>query len=59
MKKRKLGKTGHFSSVVTFGAAALWQISQSEAEVAVEMAVSRGVNHFDVAPTYGEAELRW
>jgi aryl-alcohol dehydrogenase-like predicted oxidoreductase len=43
---------------VTFGAAALWQVEQSEADSAIEMAVNRGVNHFDVAPTYGEAEMR-
>ena len=58
MEKRRLGKTGQMSSVVTFGAAALWQVSQSEADSAIEMAVNRGVNHFDVAPTYGEAEFR-
>lgn len=46
------------SSIVTFGGAALWQVSQAEAEAGIEMAVSRGVNHFDVAPSYGEAELR-
>lgn len=58
MEKRRLGKTGQMSSIVTFGAAALWQVSQYEADSAIEMAVNRGVNHFDVAPTYGEAELR-
>jgi predicted aldo/keto reductase-like oxidoreductase len=58
MEKRRLGKTGHMSSIVTFGAAALWQVNQTEADSAIEMAVSRGVNHFDVAPTYGEAEIR-
>jgi aryl-alcohol dehydrogenase-like predicted oxidoreductase len=58
MEKRRLGKTGHMSSILTFGAAALWQVSQPEADSAIEMAVDRGVNHFDVAPAYGEAELR-
>jgi aryl-alcohol dehydrogenase-like predicted oxidoreductase len=58
METRRLGKTGHMSSIVTFGAAALWQVSQGEADSAIEMAVSRGVNHVDVAPAYGEAELR-
>ncbi|HEY42020.1 MAG TPA: aldo/keto reductase [Dehalococcoidia bacterium] len=58
MEKRRLGKTGHMSSVLTFGAAALGQVSQQEADAAIELAVKHGVNHFDVAPTYGEAELR-
>lgn len=56
MQKRKLGKTGHRSSVVTFGAAALWNVSQAEADAAIELAMEHGVNHFDVAPTYGKAE---
>jgi aryl-alcohol dehydrogenase-like predicted oxidoreductase len=58
VEKRRLGKTGQMSSILTFGAAALWQVRQSEADSAIEMAVSRGVNHFDVSPVYGEAELR-
>jgi aryl-alcohol dehydrogenase-like predicted oxidoreductase len=58
MEERKLGKTNHMSSVVAFGGAALWKIDQAEAGAAIEMAVARGVNHFDVAPTYGEAEIR-
>ncbi len=58
MEMRKLGKTNHISSIVAFGGAALWKISQAEADAAIEMAVARGVNHFDVAPTYGEAEIR-
>ena len=58
MEKRRLGKTGQISSILTFGAAALGQVTQAEADKAIELAVSHGVNHFDVAPTYGEAELR-
>jgi len=58
MEKRRLGKTGHMSSVVTFGGAALWKISQAEADAAIEDAVARGVNHFDVSPSYGQAEER-
>lgn len=58
MEQRRLGKTGHMSSVLTFGAAALGQVTQEEADAAIELAVGRGVNQFDVAPTYGEAEAR-
>lgn len=58
MEKRRLGKTGHMSSIITFGSAALWQVSQAEANAAIELAIEHGVNHFDVAPRYGEAEMR-
>jgi len=58
MEQRRLGRTGHMSSVLTFGGAALGQVSQEEADAAIELAIEHGVNHFDVAPTYGEAELR-
>ena len=46
------------SSIVTFGSAGLWLVSQAEAEAAIELAIEHGVNHFDVAPSYGQAEMR-
>jgi aryl-alcohol dehydrogenase-like predicted oxidoreductase len=58
MDKRRLGRTGHMSTVVTFGAAALGRVSQAEADKAMELSLAHGVNHIDVAPSYGEAELR-
>jgi len=58
MEKRRLGKTEHMSSIITFGSAALWEVSQVEADAAIELAIEHGVNHFDVAPSYGEAEMR-
>lgn len=58
MEKRRLGRTGHMSSIITLGCCALGHVSQKEADRIVELALSHGVNHFDVAPTYGEAELR-
>jgi len=58
MDKRRLGKTEHMSSVISFGGAALWKITQAEADAAIELATEHGVNHFDVAPTYGQAEVR-
>jgi len=58
MEKRRLGRTEHMSSVLTFGAAALWQVTEGEAETAIEMAVEHGINHIDVAPSYGQAEIR-
>jgi len=58
MEKRRLGKTEHMSSIVTFGGAALWQVTQDEADAAIELAIEHGVNHFDVSPSYGQAEMR-
>jgi predicted aldo/keto reductase-like oxidoreductase len=46
------------SSVIVLGGAALRQIGQAEADSAIELAVSHGVNHIDVAPVYGQAEMR-
>ena len=58
MEKRRLGKTGHMSSIITFGGAALWLVSQAEADAGIEMAIQHGINHIDVAPQYGQAEMR-
>ncbi|MGH2468947.1 MAG: aldo/keto reductase, partial [Chloroflexota bacterium] len=57
LEQRRLGRTGHMSSVVTFGAAALGRVDQATADAAVELALEAGVNQFDVAPSYGDAEL--
>ena len=58
MEKRRLGRTGHMSTIVAFGGAAIGKVTQEVADVAVQDALDHGVNHFDVAPTYGDAELR-
>lgn len=58
MEKKKFGRTGHLSSVAIFGAAAFWEISQADADRVMEMIISAGVNHIDVAPSYGQAEIR-
>lgn len=58
MEKRRLGRTGHMSTVVIFGAAALWRIDQEGANAALDLALAHGVNHIDVAPRYGVAEER-
>ncbi len=58
MEYRRLGKTEHASSVINFGSAALGAVTQDEADRAIEFALAHGVNHIDVAPSYGEAELR-
>jgi len=58
MEKRRSGKTGHMSTILAFGGAALWNASAAEAETGIELAVAHGINHVDVAPSYGKAELR-
>jgi predicted aldo/keto reductase-like oxidoreductase len=58
MQKRRFGRTGHMSTIVIFGAFALGQISQKEADAVMESLLEHGVNHIDVAPSYYDAELR-
>jgi len=58
MEKRRFGRTGHLSTIAIFGAAAFWEISQQEADRVMEMVIEAGVNHIDVAPSYGQAEER-
>jgi aryl-alcohol dehydrogenase-like predicted oxidoreductase len=58
MEKRSFGRTGHMSSVAIFGAAALGTATQTQADEAMEKVISAGVNHIDVAPSYGDAEER-
>ncbi|MCW2701711.1 MAG: aldo/keto reductase [Blastococcus sp.] len=52
------GATGHHSSRVIFGAAALGSVSKAEADLALDLLLEHGVNHIDVAAGYGDAELR-
>ena len=56
METRRLGRTGHHSSVVIFGTAAFGEIDQAGANAALDLAAEQGVNHIDVAPQYGRAQ---
>jgi aryl-alcohol dehydrogenase-like predicted oxidoreductase len=58
IKRAPFGATGHDSSRVIFGAAALGEVSQQEADEALPLLLEHGVNHIDTAASYGEAELR-
>ena len=58
METRRLGRLEHRSSVLLYGAAALGEVSQEIAEASLDDALAAGINHFDVAASYGEAELR-
>ena len=59
MHKRRLGRLGHMSSVLMYGGAALSDVTQDVADASIEQAVAAGINHFDVAASYGEAEVRF
>jgi len=52
------GRTGHQSTRIIFGAAALGQATQDEADRGLELLLEYGINHIDTAASYGDAELR-
>ncbi len=52
------GRTGHSSTRVIFGGAALSRVTQDVADRALEVLLAHDVNHIDVAASYGDAELR-
>src|SRR3954469_15798114 len=56
--RMRFGATGHDSSRVIFGAAALGSVTKADADRALEVLLEHGVNHIDVAASYGDAELR-
>jgi predicted aldo/keto reductase-like oxidoreductase len=56
--RRKLGKTREELSIVGFAGIVVMDNSQSFANNIVAEAVDRGINYFDVAPTYGDAQAR-
>ncbi|MGB7096839.1 MAG: aldo/keto reductase [Anaerolineales bacterium] len=56
--KLAFGRTGHLSTRALFGAAALSQVTQEEADKTLELLLEYGINHIDTAASYGEAELR-
>jgi len=58
MLARKMEKLGRETSVVMFGAASLGNVTQEEADASIRFALEHGVDHFDTAASYGDAELR-
>ena len=52
------GGTGHESTRTLFGAASLGSLTQAEADPTLELLLEHGINHIDVAASYGDAELR-
>src|SRR5688572_7318982 len=58
IERAPFGATGHDSSRVIFGAASLGSVSKADADRALDLLLEHGINHIDVAASYGDAELR-
>ena len=58
MEKRRLGRTNHYSTVISLGAYVFSQLSQDDSDNLMEMCLNYGINHIDVAPKYGNAMER-
>ncbi|MEM2088428.1 MAG: aldo/keto reductase [Thermoproteota archaeon] len=56
MNKRRLGGTGEWLSIIGFGGIIVMNMDHSSARSIVTKAVERGINYFDVAPSYGNSE---
>jgi predicted aldo/keto reductase-like oxidoreductase len=56
MQKRPYGNTGEQLSIIGFGGILVTNAQPAEASALVAEAIDRGINYFDVAPTYGNAE---
>ncbi len=58
LPRRVLGRTGEKLSIVAFPGLALARLSQEEGTAGLHKAFAEGINHFDVAPAYGDAEIK-
>ncbi|MBN2280764.1 MAG: aldo/keto reductase [Candidatus Marinimicrobia bacterium] len=58
ISKKEFGRTGHQSTRALFGGAALWDVTQEEANKVLDLLLNYGVNHIDTAASYGDSELR-
>lgn len=58
LEKRSLGRTGEMLSVIGFGGIVVMNATPSEASERVRRAIDAGINYFDVAPSYGDAEVK-
>lgn len=56
--KRRLGKTGADLSIIAFGGIVVTDTEQTFAKNVVAEAFDCGINYFDVAPSYGNAQER-
>jgi aryl-alcohol dehydrogenase-like predicted oxidoreductase len=58
IERAPFGRTGHDSSRVIFGAAALGGMKQARADATLDLMLAHGINHIDTAASYGESEVR-
>ncbi len=58
ISKQPFGRIGHMSTRAVFGAAALSNVTQDEADRTLDVLLQYGINHIDTAASYGEAEIR-
>jgi len=57
IEKRSLGRTGEMLSIIGFGGIVVRDATTQQAADDVKKAIDTGINYFDVAPSYGNAEL--
>jgi len=57
IEKRMLGKTGEMLSIIGFGGIVVKDATTTESAERVKMSIDAGINYFDVAPSYGNAEV--
>jgi predicted aldo/keto reductase-like oxidoreductase len=58
IEKRSLGRTGEMLSVIGFGGIIVKDATPEDASGLVKLAIDSGINYFDVAPSYGDAESK-
>ncbi len=58
MEKRSLGRTSEMLSIIGFGGIVVKDATPEQASEVVKLAIDSGINYFDVAPSYGDAELK-
>ena len=58
IERRSLGRTGEMLSIIGFGGILVMDSTPTEASATVKLAIDAGINYFDVAPSYGDAEIK-
>lgn len=58
IEKRSLGRTGEMLSMIGFGGIVVRDATPEQASERVKQAIDYGINYFDVAPSYGDAEVK-
>ncbi len=58
VEKRSLGRTGMMLSMIGFGGIVVKDAKPEDASALVKLAIDSGINYFDVAPSYGDAEIK-